>query len=103
MASGYIAPYLEQKGDFSFFSGVGISERPDTVCGKISEGRIAILVDGTPSALIVPFLFVEYFQTLDDYSNRAYFCDIYPLAEIYSIFYSNNASWSICCSRLISP
>lgn len=73
MASGYIAPYLEQKGDFSFFSGVGISERPDTVCGKISEGRIAILVDGTPSALIVPFLFVEYFQTLDDYSNRAYF------------------------------
>ena len=103
MASGYIAPYLEQKGDFSFFSGVGISERPDTVCGKISEGRIAILVDGTPSALIVPFLFVEYFQTLDDYSNRAYFCDIYPLAEIYSIFYSNNASRSICCSRLISP
>ncbi len=60
MASGYIAPYLEQKGDFSFFSGVGISERPDTVCGKISEGRIAILVDGTPSALIVPFRWLKY-------------------------------------------
>lgn len=73
LASGYLVPFLEERGDFSFFSGVGVSERPDTVCGKISEGRIAILVDGAPSALIVPYLFVEYFQTLDDYSNRAYF------------------------------
>lgn len=72
-ASGYLVPFLEERGDFSFFSGVGVSERPDTVCGKIAEGRIAILVDGAPSALIVPYLFVEYFQTLDDYSNRAYF------------------------------
>lgn len=73
LASGYIAPFLEEKKDFSFFSGVGVSERPDTVCGKIAEGRIAVLIDGAPSALIVPFLFAEYFQTLDDYSNRAFF------------------------------
>ena len=73
IASGYITPYLEDKKDLSFFSGVGISERPDTVCGKISEGRIAILVDGVPDVIIVPYLFVEYFQTLDDYESRPYF------------------------------
>ena len=73
LASGYLLPFLEDPGDFSFFSGVGISERPDTICGKITEGRIAILVDGVPSALIVPYLFSEFFQSLDDYSNRAYF------------------------------
>ncbi len=73
LASGYLVPYLENKGDFSLFTGVGITERPDTVCGKINEGRIAILIDGTPSVLIVPHLFLENFQTLDDYSNRAYF------------------------------
>lgn len=73
LASGYLVPYLEEEGDFSFFSGVGITERPDTVCGKLTEGRIAVLVDGVPSALIVPYLLAEYFQTLDDYSNRAYF------------------------------
>lgn len=73
LTTGYLVPFLEEKGDFSFFSGVGVSERPDTVCGKITEGRIAILIDGVSSAVIVPFLFVEYFQTLDDYSNRAYF------------------------------
>lgn len=73
MESGYIIPYLEDQGDFSLFSGVGMTERPDTLSSKISEGRIAILVDGTPNALIVPYFFVEYFQHLDDYSMHAYF------------------------------
>lgn len=71
--AGYIIPYLDDQGDFSLFSAVGMTERPDTVCGKISEGRVAILVDGTPNALIVPYLFVEYFQHLDDYSVHPYF------------------------------
>ena len=76
LASGYIIPYLEEKGDIAIFSSIGISERPDTICGKISEGRIAILIDGTPNAIIVPYLFVEYFQTLDDYSIRPYFATL---------------------------
>lgn len=76
LASGYIMPYLEEKNDLSLFSGVGISERPDTICGKISEGRIAILVDGTPNVLIVPYLFIEYFQHLDDYAIRPYFATL---------------------------
>lgn len=87
-ASGYLVPFLEERGDFSFFSGVGVSERPDTVCGKITEGRIAILVDGAPSALIVPYLFVEYFQTLDDYSNRAYFATFTRWLKYFAFFIS---------------
>ncbi|MGN0470982.1 MAG: spore germination protein [Acutalibacteraceae bacterium] len=87
-ASGYLVPFLEERGDFSFFSGVGVSERPDTVCGKITEGRIAVLIDGAPSALIVPYLFVEYFQTLDDYSNRAYFATFTRWLKYFSFFIS---------------
>ncbi len=73
LTAGYLVPFLEDEKGTSLFSGVGISERPDTVCGKLAEGRIAILVDGVPSALIVPYIFAEHFQSLDDYSNRAYF------------------------------
>lgn len=73
LESGYIMPYLEEQNDFSLFSGVGMTERPDTVCGKISEGRVAILIDGTPNVLIVPYLFVEYFHHLDDYARHPYF------------------------------
>lgn len=73
MAAGYVVPYLEETNDLSLFSSVGMSERPDTVCGKLAEGRVAILIDGTPNALIVPYLFAEYFQNMDDYAIRPYF------------------------------
>ena len=55
------------------FSGVGMTERPDVVCGKLEEGRVALLVEGTPSVIFAPFLFVENFQTLDDYLTRPFY------------------------------
>ena len=70
LGAGYLTSFLERGG---VFSGVGMTERPDVVCGKLEEGRIAILVEGTPSAIIVPFLFVENFQTLDDYLTRPFY------------------------------
>ncbi len=69
-AADYLLPYLEKP---SVFSGIGETDRPDTLCGKISEGRIAILVDGTPHTLIVPYLFIENFQTFDDYAYRPFY------------------------------
>lgn len=70
--TGYLQPFLEGK-PLSFFSTVGITERPDTLAAKVSEGRIGILLDGTPFALTVPCLFNENFQSLDDYSYRPYY------------------------------
>ena len=59
--STYLVPFLETK-TASVFSQIGITERPDVLSAKIAEGRIAILVDSTPFALILPYLFVENFQ-----------------------------------------
>ncbi len=73
LAAGYLSEYLEDPHTSRLFSGVGISERPDTVCGKLTEGRVAIIVDGTPAVMLVPHLFVEEFQGVDDYSNRTYY------------------------------
>lgn len=86
LASGYLTDYLEDRGAKSFFSGVGISERPDTVCGKLTEGRVAILVDGTPAVIIVPHLFVEEFQSVDDYSSRPYYAAFVRILKYISFF-----------------
>ena len=71
LESGYIQPYLEGEGGW-FFSECGTCERPDTFAAKLYEGRIGILVDGTPFSLIVPHLFIESFQTLDDYTQKPF-------------------------------
>lgn len=72
LESGYLEPFLEE-GPLSLFPGVGTTERPDTLVAKICEGRVAVLVDGTPFALITPYLFNENFQSIDDYTHRPYY------------------------------
>ena len=71
--TGYLQPFLDRQHPLSFFSGVGTTERPDTACAKINEGRVVVLLDGTPVALVVPCLFAEHFQTFDDYALRPYY------------------------------
>ena len=56
----------------SIFPVITYTERPDVVAAKILEGRVAILVDGTPTVNTVPTLFAESFQSPDDY-NFSYF------------------------------
>lgn len=87
LESGYIQPYLEDK-PLSLFTGVGTCERPDTLCGKMTEGRIGILVDGTPMALVVPYLFIENFQSMDDYADRPYFSTFTRLLKYIAFFIS---------------
>lgn len=52
---------------FSPFPTTGFTERPDIVAAKLLEGRIAIVVDGTPVVLTVPHILQETFQANDDY------------------------------------
>lgn len=72
LSGGYIEPFLNNT-KLSLFSGVSVTERPDVFCAKILEGRIGVMIEGTPFSLILPALFIENFQTLDDYTFRPYF------------------------------
>lgn len=73
--SNYIA---EQISDFraSIFRTVGMTERPDVVAAGLLEGRVALIVDGTPVALEMPYIFVETFQTAEDYYQNFWFASI---------------------------
>ena len=87
LESGYLVPFLEDK-PLSLFSCIGTTERPDAVCAKICEGRIAVLVDGTPFCLIVPYLFSENFQNPDDYDFKPYFATLIRILKFASFFIS---------------
>ena len=78
--SGYLAPFL-QRGSFSFFQEVGYTERPVTAAAKICEGKIVVLVNASPFAMIVPYFFNENFQSLDDYAGKAYFASAVRLLK----------------------
>ncbi len=87
LGSGYLQTFLDGKYP-SIFSGVGFTERPDVLTAKISEGKICIIVDGTPNALIVPYLFIEHFHSLDDYLKRPYYATFIRILKIASFLLS---------------
>lgn len=64
--SQYIVNYLEENKN-TIFKQVGKAEKPDIVTAKMLEGRIAIIVDGSPIVLTVPFMLLEDLQNSDDY------------------------------------
>jgi spore germination protein KA len=58
---------LIRDAPLSLFPTILSTERPDTVAADMLEGRIAILVDGTPYCMVVPVIFLQFFQTPEDY------------------------------------
>lgn len=72
LSAGALEEFIEDS-PLSFFATTGYTERPDVVCAKLLEGRAAIFVDGTPVVLTVPFLFIENFQSPDDYNFKPFF------------------------------
>ena len=75
LESGYIEQLIEDN-PFSPFATIANSEKPDKVAAKMLEGRVAVLVDGTPFVLTVPMMFVENFQSAEDYYSRPFFAGL---------------------------
>lgn len=64
--SNYIAENIRDCRH-SLLKTTGSTERPDIVAARLLEGRIALVVDGTPVVLTLPYLFSENFQSDEDY------------------------------------
>jgi spore germination protein KA len=69
LESGYIEQLIEDK-TMTTFPTIYHTERPDMVAGNLLEGRIAIFVDGTPFVLLAPVVFMQFFQSAEDYYAR---------------------------------
>ncbi|HZJ76183.1 MAG TPA: spore germination protein, partial [Oscillospiraceae bacterium] len=77
----YIGEFIDDN-PFSLFETNNFTERPDVVLGRILEGRIAVLVDGSPSVMTTPTLFAEVFMSNDDYYLNYYYSSIRRILRI---------------------
>lgn len=66
MGAGYLRAFLGGNPS-PLFAQTGTTERPDVLAAKLTEGRVGIITDGTPFAIVVPYLFTDHFHTADDY------------------------------------
>ncbi|MBE5747681.1 MAG: spore germination protein [Clostridiales bacterium] len=64
--SSYIAAMLSPR-KHSIFRTVGTTEKPDVFTAKLCEGRVGLIVDGSPIALTMPYILTEDLQSSEDY------------------------------------
>lgn len=62
------------------------TERPDTVCGGLLDGKVAIFIDGTPFVLTVPVMFVEFLHSGDDYYDSSVVATIVRWVRFLGLF-----------------
>lgn len=67
--SGYLKELLESENNH-LFPTVMTTERPDKVSMALLEGKVVLLVDNSPYALIIPTFFIDYLHTPDDYYQK---------------------------------
>ncbi len=83
--SHYILSFL-QEGQNLLFKQIGTTEKPDIVAAKMLEGRLAILVDGSPIALTLPFVFLEDMQSANDYYTNPIYVSFMRIIRAIGVF-----------------
>lgn len=68
--SSYLKTSLE--GQKSYFPTIMMSERPDKSAMALLEGKVVVIVDMSPYALILPSFFIDFFHTTDDYYQKSF-------------------------------
>jgi spore germination protein KA len=85
--TNYLTEFIRDSR-FSLFRTIGYTERPDVVIGKLLEGRIAILVDGSPAVLTLPYLFIENFQSSEDYYLSFFYTSFSRLLRMIGLLFT---------------
>lgn len=64
------------------------TERPDRVSAILAEGKIAIVVDGSPHVLIAPTTLVEFFSSFEDYFLNWILASFFRLIRLFAVAFS---------------
>ncbi|WP_251861585.1 spore germination protein [Clostridium sp. Marseille-Q2269] len=84
LESGYVEHLIEDN-KWSIFPTTKSTERPDVVASALYEGKVAILVDNSPFAIIIPATLPSLFQSPDDYYQRWIYSSIIRVIRLFSI------------------
>lgn len=87
LESGYVEQLIEDEWK-SPFPQIQNTQRPDVVAASLYEGRVVIIVDNTPFALLLPTTLVTLLQSPEDYSERFFIASLLRVMRFLSIIIS---------------
>lgn len=85
LESRYIEELIKDN-PYTIFPTINDTERPDAVSSALLDGHVAIFVDGTPFALILPATFMEFFISSEDYYHHFIIATIFRITRLIAFF-----------------
>ncbi|WP_260681944.1 spore germination protein [Alkalicoccobacillus porphyridii] len=85
--SSFVAQLIADDSN-SVFPQLIDTERPDRVASLLAEGKVAVILDGSPHALTGPTSFVEFFSAFEDYFLPWPIASIFRLIRLFAILFS---------------
>ncbi|WP_274653132.1 spore germination protein [Paenibacillus humicola] len=85
--SGLLEEWLEEK-HYSPFPQLQNTERPDVLAANLLEGKVGIMADGSPFALIAPYTFWGGIQASEDYYERFIYTSLIRALRMLLLFLS---------------
>lgn len=83
--TGILEQYIDRYR-YNIFPQFFASERPDKISANLMEGRIVISIEGTPFVMTIPSLFIDFFQTVDDYSTKTISASFLRILRLVAVF-----------------
>lgn len=83
--SGFIEQWIEDS-ILSPFPQILDTERPDRVAYNILKGKVAIIVEGSPFALLMPITFGDSLKSIEDYNQRWLISSLLRLLRLVSFY-----------------
>lgn len=80
--SSYLKGSLENGRNL--FPTIMMSERPDKSTMALLEGKVVVLVDTSPYALILPSFFFDFFHTTDDYFQKNFNASFIRIIRVFA-------------------
>lgn len=85
LESSYVEEFI-QSNTWSPFPTLTNTERPDVMAAQLLDGKVAIMVNGTPNVLLAPVTFFEFFNSPEDYYQRADIATFIRWIRLFSFF-----------------
>lgn len=85
VSSGHLEQLIEDNGKFSLPQLVA-TERPDKSAYALLDGRVVIIVDGSPYVLIAPGVFIDFLSSPEDRNIKYQFANLLKFIRILSYF-----------------
>lgn len=87
ISSGQLEQLIQDSPE-SLFPQMVATERPDKVSNFLLEGRVIIIVNGSPYVLVAPGVFVDFITSPEDLNLKYQFSNMQKLIRLIAIFLS---------------